>query len=578
MSVPMNTPTNAPMNAAVFRVENLRVGFADDAGALNPLVDLSFWIPAGEVLAVVGASGAGKSLTMRALGGVLPDGLTASGRVMLPDGRVRELGGDPTDAAGAPGPDILYLPQSASAALPPLERVGDGLAASARAGCGVSRLAGEAGPSGGSSDVNALVDEALRLVGLTDTDRIRRAYPTELSGGMLQRVLHAHVRLLKPQILLADEPTSALDVTNRLRVLRHLKHLARETGMTVVMVTHDLALARTVADRIVVVERGRIAETLETDGTDGTDAFTDAQTPAGRALAEAFASECRAAEAFLGEGAAGGAEPDAFAELAPAPAKSGSSSPRPPLLEVRNVSLTVSGRPGWNPFRRSGTAPRWILDDVSLTLMRGEAVAVVGASGAGKSTLGRVILGLETPTSGGTAEHPDGGALRNTVVFQDSLDAVDPTWTIGRIVNEAAALRGEKLSAEEIANLLVSVGLPASCVGRYPHEVSGGELQRAALARAMAAKPDLTVFDEALASLDASVRDDVTELLLTLKRPDETWLFITHDLVSASRLCDRVVVMDEGRIVESVRSSDLKMAKSPALRRLLKDAAELYGH
>lgn len=577
MSVPMNTPTNAPMNAAVFRVENLRVGFVDDAGALNPLVDLSFWIPAGEVLAVVGASGAGKSLTMRALGGVLPDGLTASGRVMLPDGRVRELGAGMTDAARAPGPDILYLPQSASAALPPLERVGDGLAASARAGRGVSRLAGEAGPSGGSSDVNALVDEALRLVGLTDTDRIRRAYPTELSGGMLQRVLHAHVRLLKPQILLADEPTSALDVTNRLRVLRHLKHLARETGMTVVMVTHDLALARAVANRIVVVERGRIAETFETDGTDGTDAFTDAQTPAGRALVEAFASECRAAEAFLGEGAADGAEPDAFAELAPAPAESDASAPRPPLLEVRNVSLTVSGRPGWNPFRRSGTAPRRILDDVSLTLMRGEAVAVVGASGAGKSTLGRVILGLEAPTADGIAELPDGSALRKTVVFQDSVDAVNPTWTIGRIVNEAAAVRGEKLSEEGIANLLVSVGLPASYAGRHPHEVSGGELQRAALARAMAAKPDLTVFDEALASLDASVRDDVTELLLTLKCPDETWLFITHDLVSAARLCGRVVVMEEGRIVESVRSSELRTAKSPALRRLLKDAAELYG-
>lgn len=573
----MSSTTSVPMNAAVFRVENLRVGFADDAGAMNPLVDLSFWTPASGVLAVVGASGAGKSLTMRALGGVLPDGLTASGRVTLPDGRVRELGAGMTDAARAPGPDILYLPQSASAALPPLERVGDGLAASARAGRGVSRSAGEAAQSG-SADVNALVDEALCRVGLTDTDRIRRAYPTELSGGMLQRVLHAHVRLLKPQILLADEPTSALDVTNRLRVLRHLKHLARETGMTVVMVTHDLALARAVANRIVVVERGRIAETFETDGMDGTDAFTDAQTPAGRALAEAFASECRAAEAFLGEGAAGGAEPNAFAELAPAPAKSGSSSPRPPLLEVRNVSLTVSGRPGWNPFRRSGTAPRRILDDVSLTLMRGEAVAVVGASGAGKSTLGRVILGLETPTSGGTAEHPDSGALRKTVVFQDSGDAVNPTWTIGRIVNEAAAVRGEKLSAEEVANLLVSVGLPASYAGRHPHEVSGGELQRAALARAMAAKPDLTVFDEALASLDASVRDDVTELLLTLKRPDETWLFITHDLVSAARLCGRVVVMEEGRGVESVRSSDLKLAKSPALRRLLKDAAELYGH
>ena len=527
---------------------------------------VSLTIHDGEILGLVGESGSGKSVTAMSVAGLLPrKQCDFSGEILLDGAEL--LHADRTLLRQVQGREIGVVFQEPQSCMDPLMRIGPQVEEVLRIHTDLSREARRD---------QALA--ALAAVELPDPAGVYRKYPHELSGGMLQRVLHAHVRLLKPQILLADEPTSALDVTNRLRVLRHLKHLARETGMTVVMVTHDLALARAVANRIVVVERGRIAETIETDGMDGTDAFTDAQTPAGRALAEAFASECRAAEAFLGEGAAGGAEPNAFAELAPAPAKSGSSSPRPPLLEVRNVSLTVSGRPGWNPFRRSGTAPRRILDDVSLTLMRGEAVAVVGASGAGKSTLGRVILGLETPTSGGTAEHPDSGALRKTVVFQDSGDAVNPTWTIGRIVNEATAVRGEKLSAEEVANLLVSVGLPASYAGRHPHEVSGGELQRAALARAMAAKPDLTVFDEALASLDASVRDDVTELLLTLKRPDETWLFITHDLVSAARLCGRVVVMEEGRVVESVRSSDLKLAKSPALRRLLKDAAELYGH
>ena len=416
-------------------------------------------------------------------------------------------------------------------AFDPLVRIGVQLAETARA-------AGLKDEEGGA------VRRALESVGLADAYRILRAYPCELSGGMLQRVTAACALLLKPDLILADEPTSGLDAVNVRNVLESLEEVRRTTGAALVLVTHDLGLAADAAERFAIIRTGEIVETggrglLDRPGHPYTQRLVRAWHRAGAVLERALSSEVRP----------------------PARPESRAASP---LLSLRGVVKTY--RIG-SFLRRS---EHEVLRGVDLDVHPGEVVGLVGASGEGKSTLARLVLGLEVPTAGrilfGNRERSRPRAGEVSVVFQNYLDSADPAWCVRDVIEEPARLAGGRMDAVE---LLRRVGLSAEFASRRPHQLSGGELQRVAIARAMAAEPSLIVFDEALSSLDASVQDEIMTLLEDLKPAHAGWLFISHDLKAVARLCDRVAVLAEGRIVEMMDAACMGRPASEAGRRLI---------
>lgn len=515
-------------NGALLRVRGLEVR---DAAGRAIVRGINLDVRRGECLALVGESGAGKSLTLRALAGLLPRGFTALGEI---DFEGRSLM-KPGAWAGVRGRRILYMAQQAMTAFDPLVRIGVQLAETARA-------------AGLKDEEGAAVRRALESVGLADADRILRAYPCELSGGMLQRVTAACALLLKPDVILADEPTSALDAVNVRNVLESLEEVRRATGAALVLVTHDLGLAAVAAERFAIIRAGEIVETggralLDRPGHPYTQRLVRAWHRAGAVLERALSSE---------------AQP---AFRSPARPASRVSSP---LLSLRGVVKTY--RIGSFLHRRGHE----VLRGVDLDVHPGEVVGLVGASGEGKSTLARLVLGLEVPTEGrihfGNRERSRPRAGEVSVVFQNYLDSADPAWCVRDVIEEPARIAGRQTDAVE---LLRRVGLSAEFASRRPHQLSGGELQRIAIARAMAAEPSLIVFDEALSSLDASVQDEIMTLLEDLKPAHAGWLFISHDLKAVARLCDRVAVLSEGRIAEVMDAARMGRPASEAGRRLI---------
>ena len=514
----------------ILSVAGLRVRDSRDREILHGL-DLD--VRRGECLALVGESGAGKSLTLRALAGLLPHGFTVSGTMDF-EGRTLCA---PGAFAAVRGRRILYMAQQAMTAFDPLVRIGVQL----------GETASTAGLSGSKAD--EAVSRALRAVGL-DPARILRAFPCELSGGMLQRVMTACVLILRPDVILADEPTSALDVVNVRAVLASLQEVRRTTGSALVLVTHDLGLAAGLADRFVILMSGGIVE------KGGREIFERPSHPYTQRLALAW----RRANAVLQESLAAGPAP-AAEEPQRAPEAE-------PVLRIEGVTKYYAS----GSFLRRSVHE--VLRGVNLEVRRGEVVGLIGGSGEGKSTLSRLILGLEAPTAGRIlvrgADRSELCSGEASVVFQNYLDSADPVWTVGDVIEEPVRLAGGRV---DVRDLLRHVGLPAEYASRRPHQLSGGELQRVAIARAMGGGPSLVVFDEALSSLDASVQDEIMELLAELKPDHAGWLFISHDLKAVARLCDRVAVLSEGRIVEVMDAARMGSPSSEAGRRFVEAAA-----
>ena len=500
----------------ILSVAGLRVRDPRDREILHGL-DLD--VRRGECLALVGESGAGKSLTLRALAGLLPHGFTVSGTMDF-EGRTLCA---PGAFAAVRGRRILYMAQQAMTAFDPLVRIGVQLGETASA----------AGLSGSKAD--EAVSRALRAVGL-DPARILRAFPCELSGGMLQRVMTACVLILRPDVILADEPTSALDVVNVRAVLASLQEVRRTTGSALVLVTHDLGLAAGLADRFVILMSGGIVE------KGGREIFERPSHPYTQRLALAW----RRANAVLQESLAAGPAP-AAEEPQRAPEAE-------PVLRIEGVTKYYAS----GSFLRRSVHE--VLRGVNLEVRRGEVVGLIG--------------GLEAPTAGRIlvrgADRSELCSGEASVVFQNYLDSADPVWTVGDVIEEPVRLAGGRV---DVRDLLRRVGLPAEYASRRPHQLSGGELQRVAIARAMAGGPSLVVFDEALSSLDASVQDEIMELLAELKPDHAGWLFISHDLKAVARLCDRVAVLSEGRIVEVMDAARMGSPSSEAGRRFVEAAA-----
>jgi peptide/nickel transport system ATP-binding protein len=518
----------------LLEINNLRVAFGGD----TVVHGVELRVMAGERVAVVGASGSGKSTTAHAVMGLLP----GSGRIT--GGRVLLRGEDVTHAGEARlrqlrGREVGLVPQDPMSNLNPVVRVGRQVAETLVTHGLASRR-----------EAAARAVEIMGEVGLPEPERRARQYPHEFSGGMRQRVLIAIALACRPELLIADEPTSALDVTVQQQILDRLDTLTRELGTAVLLVTHDLGLAAERADRVVVLAEGQVMESGATR-----EVLTAPRHDYTRRLVAAAPSI--SATVLTG--------PDAGPE------------PVPPVLEVERVSkeFRIRGRGG---VLRA-------VDDVSFEVHRGRTTAVVGESGSGKTTVARMVLGLVPVTTGTIRLDGDdivgmrGARLRAArramqPVFQDPYGSLDPTFSVERLVAEPLRIfkAGDKAGrAARVRELLDQVALPVATAQRYPNELSGGQRQRVAIARALALDPALVVCDEAVSALDVLVQDQILRLLRNLQ--DElgvSYLFISHDLAVVREVSHDVVVMKQGQAVEQGPVAQVLGApKAEYTRRLL---------
>ncbi|MHA7875994.1 dipeptide ABC transporter ATP-binding protein [Roseivivax sp.] len=493
---------------SVLSIEELSVAIG------GPILrDVSLEIAPGEILALTGESGSGKSMTALAVMGLLPRVAGVTGRISVDGAEV--TGRSEKALCALRGATMGMVFQEPMTALNPVQPIGRQVAETARL---------HRPPARGEAE--SLARAALDRVGLSEIPLSR--FPHELSGGQRQRVVIAMATVLRPKLLIADEPTTALDVTTQARILELLRRLARDEGMGLLLITHDLAVVHGLADRIAVMNRGEIVETGPTG-----EVFAAQRHAYTRALFAA--SRHRAA-------------------LAPRP-------PGPPLLEVSKLSQSYA-----LPRKRLfAPRPRFrALSEVGFGIRAGERVGLVGESGSGKSTLTRALLGLEAPEAGGVTlagvpvsarATPPETRAQMQVVFQDPYGSFNPRHRVGRLVAEPfhlmpGAPKGPDREAA-VAEALEAVGLSGRDAARHIHEFSGGQRQRIAIARALITRPRFIVFDEAVSALDVRVRARILDLIARLSEDyGLAYLFISHDLSVVRGITTRVLVLRRGEIVE----------------------------
>ncbi|MFJ1583133.1 dipeptide ABC transporter ATP-binding protein [Streptomyces sp. NPDC088197] len=527
------------LGAPLVEVAGLRIEFPTEGGAVRAVDGLDFTLGAGGALGLVGESGSGKSATAYALLGLhRGTGARVSGTVRVAGTDV--LGADDAELRELRGGAAAMVFQDPLSSLDPYYAIGDQIAEVYRVHHRGSRAA-----------ARARAVEVLDRVGIPDAARRSRSRPHEFSGGMRQRALIAMALACEPRLLIADEPTTALDVTVQAQILDLLHELRAETGMGLLLVTHDLGVVAGSVDDILVmrdgaaVERGPVAEVLA-------------------APAHAYTRALLSAVPRIDPRPTDGGEPGA------APAPVGAATPR-----GRGARTGTAEEPGAEPLleavalRREfgkGRQRLTAVDDVSLQVRAGETLGIVGESGSGKTTLGRMLVRLLDPSAGEIRYRGReiGGlgdkALRPLrrdlqMVFQDPVSSLNPRRSIGESIADPLRAAGElsdKAVVGRVKELLERVGLDPEWYHRYPHEFSGGQRQRVGIARALAPEPKLIVCDEPVSALDVTTQAQVVALLAELRRDlGLSLVFIAHDLAVVRQVSDRVAVMRGGRIVES---------------------------
>ena len=598
----------------LLQVENLSIDLPLKQGVLHPVRGVSFSVEKGEALALVGESGCGKSLTAMALMRLLPEGAEApTGRVLL-DGR-ELLSLTEAEMEKVRGEGIAVIFQEPATSFNPVMTVGDQVAEMILAHKRISR-----------KEAREQAVEWLRRVGIPEPERTFGMYPHELSGGLKQRAMIAMALSADPKVVVADEPTTALDVTVARQVLDLLNDLKRERGLTLIFITHDLAVLPGIADRTALMYAGEIVETAPTQAFLSNPEHPYAQALLG-ALPRPDGAPLRPIEGTV-PSLTGAIKGCAFAprcplakkacfEHAPAEAlrRDGTGTVRcrfagqcreavrqaehsgeaarqeaEPVLELQHIAVRTAPKGFMQSLAAMAgrTVGRTILPDLSLELRRGETLALVGESGSGKTTAALAALGLlgsgleaEGEIICGGAAMPVGIARTQDfrrkvqIVFQDPFSSLDPRMTVRETLEEALTTLRPDLSAEarlaRMQALLTETGLPAESLGRQPHEFSGGQRQRIAIARALAAEPEVIVLDEPTSALDVSVQAQILNLLERLQQERGlAYLLITHNFAVVEHAAHRVAVMQGGRIVEEGETAEvLASPKAAYTKRLL---------
>lgn len=567
--------TTHASNRPLLAVDNLNVRTSERTLVHN----FNLHMAHGERIGLIGESGSGKSMTTTALLGLLPAGVTADGSVRLDVSGDRGERGSRSGASGtspaeprnlleAPeselmrirGQDMAMVFQEPLTALNPLMR----------AGAQVAEIMLQHKLVASKAEANQRAVEMLDAVHLPDPAQAARAYPHQLSGGQRQRVMLAMALANDPALLLCDEPTTALDVTVQRQVLDLILELVKKRNTGLLFITHDLAVVANMCTRVLVMNQGVVVEEGTTE-----DVFTRPQHPYTRGLLAASDLEATDAEGRLFTVASAKEYvPPTLAENVATPqadAPLTSQVTAEPVAEQPELVMQVTDLV--RTYTRGRTslfkpAPEVrALKSISFEVPRGGRLGVVGESGSGKSTLLRILAGLDQPTSGSAivAGNEVAGAkeaqlreLRQQlqIVFQDPMGSLDPRMTVEQIIAEPLLVRGRDETPADrsrmVAEMLEAVGLPASAATRYPHQFSGGQRQRISIARALICRPKVVVADEPVSALDVSVRAQVLNLLADLV--DEyglTLVFVSHDLNVVRHLCDSVIVMQSGEIVEA---------------------------
>ncbi|MCA1366982.1 ABC transporter ATP-binding protein [Bradyrhizobium sp. BRP14] len=523
------------MSASVLSVRDLTVKAHLQGETRTLLQGVSLDLAKGEILGLVGESGSGKSLFCRSLVRLLPSSLLKieGGTILFEERDLTAV----TDAEmlKVRGAEIGMIFQNPTSHLDPVMRIGDQIVEGIRYHQGIN-----------GRDARAAAIEILAQIGFPDPVRQYDSYPHELSGGMRQRAMIGVALSCNPQILIADEPTTALDVTIQAQILKLLMDIRDRRGLSIILITHDLGIVAQTCDRIAVMRGGRLLE----QGAKRT-ILSAPQDPYTVRLIHSHPSM-----------------PDVALPAATAPAPAHAATR--PLLEIDDLHVRYPA--GGSPFRGKNARTIAALSGANLQIMPGETVGIVGESGSGKSTLARAVLGL-TPIAAGHVsfdgidlfQQRNAGLARlrrqAAMVFQDPFNALNPRLTIGQTLAEVLKVQKKIARAaipSRVDELLDLVGLEREFANRKPRSMSGGQCQRAGIARALAVDPRLIIADECVAALDVTIQAQIIDLFRKLARDlDLTLIFIAHDLAIVRNLCERTVVMYRGEIVEDGRSEDV---------------------
>ncbi|ENN85046.1 ABC transporter [Rhizobium freirei PRF 81] len=532
--------------APVIDARNIAVKFKVEDGVVDAVKDISFQLHRGETIAIVGESGSGKSVTARTVMGLLTKRAVVSDKSAVHYDGKNVLKFSERARRQLRGDRISMIFQEPMSSLNPIYTIGSQIVEAIRVHRKVNRR-----------DAEKRALDLLKQVQIPDPEARLKQYPHQLSGGQRQRVMIAMALANDPDVLIADEPTTALDVTVQAQILNLIRDLQKQLGMAVILITHDLTVVRQFSDYVYVMQHGEMREHNTTEAL-----FANPQHPYTQHL---LTSEPR-----------------------------GRAKPLPPncdtVLEGKSVKVAFMLRHGsfFKPDMRELVA----VNGLNLELRRHETLGLVGESGSGKTTFGQALLRLIDADSGeiffdGQAIHGRSRAemrplrSRMQIVFQDPFSSLNPRMTVGQIISEGLVVNnigtGKTERSERVKEALVSAGMPANILSRFPHEFSGGQRQRIAIARAIALEPEFILLDEPTSALDLSVQAQIIDLLRKLQ--DErglSYLFISHDLKVVRALCHRVIVMQHGKIMEEGPVDEvLSHPKTAYTERLVRAAFEV---